>query len=134
MWDTPQERDLQKKIAEKARGDVLVAGYGFGILTQFLSNNPRVDSITGVELHKEVIEKCKESGKICGNVIIGDFYSLPEDKKYDCVIGDIWPDIDSKFLKDYVKFKKKAKKLLKKDGVILAWGKDFFDYLLEKKR
>jgi hypothetical protein len=36
-------------------------------------------------------------------------------------------------LKDYVKFKNKSKKLLKKDGLLLAWGKDYFEFLLDKK-
>ncbi|MEM2121635.1 MAG: YkgJ family cysteine cluster protein [Candidatus Woesearchaeota archaeon] len=133
MWDTPQEREIQKFLADKAFGDVLVVGYGFGILTKFVSLNPRVKSVTTVEKFKEIIEKIKSFDKIYGNIIISDFYDLPENKKYDCVIGDIWPDIDAKFLEDYVKFKKKAKKILKKKGRILAWGKDYFEYLLNKK-
>lgn len=132
MLDTPQEKDLQKELANKSFGNVLVAGYGFGILTEFLLKNPKVESVTTVEKHKEVIKKMKTFGKIYGKIIINNFYDLPENKKYDCIIGDIWPEIDTKFLKDYVKFKRKAKKLLKKKGVILAWGKDFFEYLLQK--
>ncbi|MCX8194023.1 MAG: hypothetical protein N3G19_01535 [Candidatus Pacearchaeota archaeon] len=134
MWDTQQERRLQKDLAKKAFGDVLIAGYGFGILTKFLLKNPKVKSVTTVEKYKEVIDKMKElEGKIYGKILIKDFYDLPENKKYDCIIGDIWPDIDVKFLKDYVKFKKKAQKLLKKNGKILAWGKDFFEYLLKNR-
>ena len=133
MWDTPQETELQEDLAKKAFGDILVAGYGLGILPKFLLENPSVKSVTIVEIYKEVIEKMKELGKIHGKIIICDFYSLPEDKKYDCVIGDIWPDIDAKFLGDYVKFKKKSKRLLKKNGKIFAWGKDYFEYLLKKK-
>lgn len=136
MWDTPQERRLQKELANKAFGDVLVAGYGFGILTKFLLKNPKVKSVTTVEKYKEVIEKMKSLDKIYGKIIINDFYTVSENKKYDCVVGDIWPDIDSKFLKDYIKFKEKANRLLKKNGksIILAWGKDFFEYLLENKK
>ncbi|GAG37690.1 unnamed protein product [marine sediment metagenome] len=133
MWDTPEERDAEKELADKSFGDVLVAGYGFGILTKFLLKNPKVKSVTTVEKYKEVIKKMKEFGKIYGKVIIGDFYDMPKDKKFDCVIGDIYPDIDRVFLKDYIKFKKKAEKLVKKNGIILAWGKDFFEYLIKNK-
>jgi spermidine synthase len=133
MWDTPQERKLQKKLADEAFGDVLVAGYGFGILQKYLSQNPRVKSITTVEKYKEVIEKVSKHSPIVGKIIIGDFFDLPEDKKYDCVIGDIWPDIDEEFLEDYIKFKEKAQKLLKRDGKILAWGQDYFEYLLKTR-
>ncbi|MFH1111518.1 MAG: hypothetical protein V1712_00410 [Patescibacteria group bacterium] len=134
MWDTPQEKELQKELAKKAYGEVLVVGYGFGLLPMYLLKNKKVKSVTTVEKYKEVIDKMKEmSGQIYGKIMLNDFYKVSASKKYDCVIGDIWPDIAAKFLKDYVRFNKKAKKLLKKDGVILAWGKEFFEYLLEKK-
>ena len=129
-----KETELQKDLAKKAYGDVLVAGYGLGILPKFLLENPKVKSVTTTELYKEVIEAMKKFGKIYGKVVIEDYYNLPENTKYDCIIGDIWPDIDAKFLSDYVKFKDKSKKLLKKNGKILAWGKDFFEYLLKKKK
>jgi len=96
--------------------------------------NRKVKSVTSVEKYKEVIDKIKKLDKIYGNVVIANFYNLPEDRKFDCVIGDTWAEIDAKFLKDYIKFKEKAQKLLKKNGVILAWGKDYFEYLLRKKK
>ncbi len=134
MWDTPQEIKLQEDLAKKAFGDVLVAGYGLGILPKFLIKNPKVKSVTIAEKYKEIIEKMKKSEKINGKIIISNFYDLPESQKFDCIIGDIWPDIDIKFLKDYVKFKNKSQKLLKKKGKILAWGKDYFEFLLKKKK
>ncbi len=134
MWDTPQETKLQQDLAKKSFGDVLIAGYGFGILPKFLIQNPKVKSVTTVEKYKEFIEKMKEFGKIYGKVVILDFYDLPENQKFNCIIGDIWPDIDAKFLKEYIKFKNKSQKLLKKNGKILAWGKDYFEFLLKKKK
>lgn len=133
MWDTPQERDLQKDLADQAFGNVLVVGYGLGLLPEYLLKNPKVKSVTTVEKYNAVMEKMKSIGPIYGKIIVSDFYRLPENKKYDCVIGDIWPEIDTKFLKDYIKFKKKAEKLLEKSGIVLAWGKDFFEFLIEKK-
>lgn len=133
MWDTPQERDSQKDLANQAFGNVLVAGYGLGLVSEYLLKNPKVKSVTTVERYNAVIEKMKSIGPIYGKIIVNDFYRLPENKKYDCVIGDIWPEIDTKFLKDYIKFKKKSEKILKKNGIILAWGKDFFEFLIEKK-
>ena len=73
-----------------------------------------------------------EFGPIYGEIIISEFYNLPEDKKFDCVVGDIVVEIDARFLDDYVQFKQKAQKLIKPNGVVLAWGKDYFEYLLEK--
>ncbi len=134
MWDLPQEQELQRDIANQAFGNVLVAGYGFGIVNKYLLDNPRVTSVTTVEKYREVIDKMSEFGKIHGEVIIGDFYEHPEDKKYDCVIGDIWAEIDRRFLNDYRRFKEKALKLVKPNGLILGWGKDYFEYLLEQEK
>ena len=134
MWDTPQEKELQKELADQSYGDVLVAGYGFGLLPEYLLANRKVKTITTIEIYQEVIDKMREiSGQIYGDVVVGDYFEINEDKKYDCVVGDIWPDITAKFLDDYLKFKSKATRLLKKDGIVLAWGKDYFEYLDEKK-
>ncbi len=133
MWDTPRERELQQDLAKLAFGDVLVAGYGFGIIVKFLLNNSKVKSITVVEKYKEVLDKINENEKIEGEVIIKDFYDLEEKDKFDCIIGDIWQDIDKKFLGDYAKFKEKAEKLIKSNGKILAWGGDYFEYLLKSQ-
>ena len=132
MWDIPRERNLQKDLANKAFGNVLIAGYGFGILTEYCLKNPKVKSVTTVEKYREVIDKMKEYGKIFGKIIINDFYELSENQKFDCVIGDIWPDIDAEFLTDYVNFKNKSEKLLNRDGLLLAWGKDYYEFLLMK--
>ena len=132
MWDLPQEQELQRDIANQAFGDVLVAGYGFWIVTKYLLESTKVKSVTTVEKYQEVIDKIKEFGPIYGKIIIADFYELPENEKYDCVIGDIWTEIDQRFLDDYKKFKEKAKKFLKPSGFILGWGKDYFEFLLKK--
>jgi len=134
MWDIPVEVEIQNKIAEQAFGDVLVAGYGLGIVQESLIKNLKVKSLLTVESIPEVIEKCKKVyEKINGNVKIDNFYNFETNKKYDCIIGDIWEDIIPNSLNEYVKFKRKAQSLLKPDGKILAWGKDFFEYLLHSK-
>ena len=133
MWDLPHEKGIQMDIAKKAFGDILVVGYGFGILHRYLAKNKNVTSITTIEKYPEVIEYIKELDKIYGRIIIGDFNYFSGEEKYDCVIGDHWPEIDSRFLGDYLKFKNEAKKLLKINGLILGWGMDYFEYLLEKK-
>lgn len=134
MWDLPIERQSQRDLADQASGDVLVAGYGLGIVQRYLLKNTSVLSIITIELHQEVIDECKRVyGKIDGIVEIGDFYVLSDDKKYDCIIGDIWDDILPSQLHKYKYFKQRAISLLKPGGKILAWGQDYFEYLLERK-
>lgn len=132
MWDIPAERKEQKKMADKAYGKVLVAGYGLGLVQEYLTKNPKVKSVLSVEEIKAVIDKVEKIyGKIYGKVKIGDFYELPENEKFDCVIGDICEDAVFGALGEYKKFKNKARKLVKPEGKILAWQQEFFEYLLK---
>lgn len=140
MWDTPQERSEQEWIAGQAFGSVLVAGLGLGVINQFLAANPRVTSIFTVEREVGLLEKVEEhyGEDRCGGGIchVHDFFTykpMDWDRKWDCVFGDIWEDITPRSLPDYVRFKEHAQTLLQPDGKILAWGSDFFEYLLEKK-
>ncbi len=137
MWDLPDEVEYQAKLASEAYGKVLVAGYGLGILQKLLCNNPLVDSVTTIELYSNVIKACEEFyGYIAGDIILCDFLAhvpvVPNE--YDCVIGDIWIDIKPECLNQYEKFLSKANELIKRKGLILAWGKDYFDYLIEHRR
>ncbi len=132
MWDTPVEREIQKKIAVEAFGDVLVAGYGLGLIQRYLVENPNVQSVLTIEKHPEVISACNaEYGCIHGRFDLHDFHEFPHTNKFDCVIGDIWAEIVPEGLQDYKRFKFKAEKHLKPNGIILAWGRDYFEYLIE---
>jgi len=134
MWDIPVERKVQEKIAGQAYGDVLVAGYGLGIVQRYLMKNTKVNSVMTIEKESDVIDKCKGVyGDIYGDIRIIDFFSYETDKKFDCVIGDVCEDIMEEAAEDYKKFIDKATTLLRKDGIILAWGKEFFEYLIERE-
>ncbi len=136
MWDTKQERSEQKEIAAQAYGDVLVAGYGLGVLQRFLVNNPKVELVHTVEIYPAVIEAVEKFyGGICGVVTFADFFEWSEHpyRKFDCVIGDCWQDITPRCLPDYEKFKEAAQRYVYTDGVILAWGQEFFEHLIAEQ-
>jgi len=121
MWDIPIERINQRKIAEKAFDDVLVAGYGLGLVQEYLAKNPKVHSITSIEKLGGVIRECKKVyGKVYENIVVADFYKYNPNHKFDCVIGDIWADITPESLSEYNKFFKQAKRLIKKKGSVVA--------------
>ncbi len=127
MWDIPQEQIAQQRISEEAYGNVLVAGYGLGILQRQLTQNPNITSLTTIEILPEIIAANQEAyGKVYGDIIIGDFYDFSTSNQYDCVIGDVWMDIEPEALAEYHKFEDHARTLAKADGKILAWGQDFF--------
>ena len=135
MWDIPVERKAQKELADHASGNVLVAGYGLGLVQEYLLKNPKVTWVTTVEQNPKVIEVVRDTyNTLYGDVIIQDFFSLESSKKYNCIIGDVWEDIVAESLPEYIRFKNKAEQLLLPSGTILAWGKDFFEYLLATEK
>src|SRR3990167_1868762 len=67
MWDVPSEIEDQKEIAAQAFGDILVAGYGMGVVQNFLLDNPSVASVTTIEIYPAVIDECQRVfGKVHG--------------------------------------------------------------------
>ena|SRR3989344_8323000 len=133
MWDIPVEQEAQKRLASQAFGNVLVAGYGLGIAQKFLIRNPKVNSLLTIEINPDVIKECKRVfGEIYGEVEIADFLKY-KGGKFNCVIGDIWEDIVPESLEKYKEFKDKCKNLIKPDGKIIAWGQEFFEYLLKEE-
>ena len=133
MWDVPSEVDDQKEIAAQAYGDVLVVGYGMGVVQKLLSDNQSVASVTTIEISPEVIEEChRVFGQVHGQVVVGDFYVYDTDKRFDCVVGDIWIDQAGRNVDEYKQFKQKAASLLKPDGQVLGWGSDYFEYLIQQ--
>lgn len=140
MWDVPSEITTQKRIAEQAYGRVLVVGYGLGIVHEFLQQNKNVTGYCTVEKHREVIKACRDKfGFILGdNYRICNFYEVPRclhrkdpfRLNWDCIIGDICPEIQPMYLEQYKRFKQHAETMLKPDGKILAWGQDYFEWLI----
>jgi len=133
MWDIPDESKYQKVIADQACGNVLVAGYGLGVIQKYLEQNPKVKSVHTIELYQGVIDVCREHfGEIYGSHSIGDFFELcPADvNNIDCVVGDVWVDIVPESLAAYCEFKEVALSVVEDKDKIFAWGQDFFEYLL----
>lgn len=133
MWDVPSEIEDQKEIAMQAFGDVLVAGYGMGVVQKFLLDNSAVTSVTTVEVSPEVIAECERVfGQVHGQVVVGDFYAYETNEQFDCVVGDIWIDQAGRNLEEYKEYKQKAASFLKPGGKVLGWGSDYFEFLISK--
>lgn len=132
MFDIPEEKENQKNIAKQAFGNVLVAGYGLGVLQKYLVDNEKVKTVLTIEKFGEVITECKKSfGKINGDVEIMDFYDYYPTEKFDCIIGDIWQDMSKRSLEGFEKFKQKSKTMIKNNGIIMAWGMEYFEKIKE---
>jgi len=56
MSNSEMEKRSNAQIIQEARGDVLIAGLGIGMILLPIMNKPEVTSIEVVELHQEVID------------------------------------------------------------------------------
>ena len=127
MWDLPGERLAMEALASRAHGEVLVAGYGLGLVQAELLRNLDVNSVLTVEICPGVLDECRRVfGVLHGQVMVDDFFDLVEGPRFDCVIGDIWLDIAPQYLQEYLNFLHKAERLLRPGGEVLAWGDECF--------
>ena len=135
MWDLPTECRAQESLAQQAFGDVLVAGYGLGLVQEYLLTNPNVVSVRTAENCPGLIKECRRvfDNKLHGYIIFSDFFALDEQIKFDCVLGDIWLDVAPEYLRAYLTFKRKAERLIKPNGRILAWGSECFEIWSNKE-
>jgi spermidine synthase len=104
MSDTPMERNTNEAFIQKANGDVIIFGLGLGLLILPLLNNKEVTSILVVELYQDLIDvvepilkKYDLENKL--TIVQGDCFefhkTIPKERKFDCVYGDIWISISS---------------------------------------
>lgn len=132
MSDTTHEAKTCRKIMEDAKGDVLIAGLGIGMILIPLLKNPEVKSITVIELNQNVIDLVVPQlrshfpfltqKKL--KVVKADIRKWHSKKKYDRIWLDIWPNITPSNLKDIIPMEKRFSKNLKRGGWVASWMKD----------
>lgn len=92
MADTEMERRTNQDFVWNANGDVLIGGLGLGIV--LLAIQEQVQSITVIELHKEIIDLVVPQLPLKDNVTIicDDILTWypPKDVLYDTIYFDIW--------------------------------------------
>ena len=135
MSDAPYEAQSNRDLIEGARGKVLIAGLGMGMVLVPILRNPKVTVVTVVEKSKHVIKLVKEpllkNGPFTENekmklvVVQGDINNFsPKANSYDFIYFDIWPTISSKNLPEIDSLKRRFKKSLRKDGEMKVWVED----------
>jgi len=75
---------------DMAYGDVLLTGFGFGVLAQWVASKPEVKSVTVIELEKDIYDIFLMHNKLHEkvNVIFEDATTYTTDKHYDCLFLD----------------------------------------------
>jgi len=73
-----------------AEGDVLLSGFGFGILPQWIASKDSVKSVTVVEMNKEVVALFKINNTLDSKIkiVISDIREYKDNSLYDWAIFD----------------------------------------------
>lgn len=78
MSDTPMERRSNLEVVRRARGDVLIAGLGIGLILLPIMKKSEVTSVTVVEKYQDVV-----------NLVAPALLSQPGGEKLRVVHGDV---------------------------------------------
>lgn len=101
MSDTTAEKMANSKFVSHARGRVLIAGLGLGMVLYPTLLKPNVTNITVVEINKDVIELIQPHVRIFPGankkleIINNDIYDYEPPVKFDTIYFDIWPESPS---------------------------------------
>lgn len=128
MTDTPMEQRTNEELLRKARGEVLIAGLGVGMVLVPLLANPNVTSILVVEKFKDVIDLVAPSFKKAIdderlhllNEDIFDFRPQ-EDWAWDTIYFDIWPTICADNLPEMERLHNQYRYHLASAGWMSSW-------------
>lgn len=125
MNNSDEEKGFNLEIISKARGDVLIAGLGIGLIVLPIMNKENVISIDIVEKYQEIIDLIEPqlplNGKV--NIIHQDIISFVPTKKYDIIYFDTLPEVQ--YLEDDKKDRIKDGKFVKDSDLTI----DFRKYL-----
>lgn len=130
MSDTPMERRTNRDFLANAKGDVMIAGLGIGLILHNLREKIEkgiVTSITVYEKYQDVISLVYPHYKdLPLTVIEADIltYKPRKDETYDTIYFDIWPDINSDNLEDIKLLHNRWKSHKRPGGWMDSWVKD----------
>ena len=131
MSDTWLERITNQDILREARGDVLLAGLGIGLVPAGIIS--KVNSLTIIELEPDVIKLIELPlrhylGKQFNKLIIiqADIFRYVPTQKFDIIYFDIWQDLCGDNYAETKTLHKRYRKWLNKDGWMNSWMRDEF--------
>jgi hypothetical protein len=127
MSDTSMEHQTNWEFVDEARGNVLVAGLGLGMILHPVLAKPEVLSITVIEKHADVISLV---GPTVTNpkltILNADIYEWKPEKgaKFDTLYFDIWAEQSTDTLEDMRKLHMRFRSFKAKDGWMNSWRRD----------
>lgn len=137
MSDVLNEQRTNLSVTIHAKGDVLIAGLGLGMILVPILKNPKVTSVTVVEENPAVILLvAKHISAICPGklqVFQGDIHEWQPTKKgrqFDTIYFDIWGEQSTDDLATMKQLHRQFQRYIRKGGWISSWNYE----LLKAKR
>lgn len=92
MFDRYTNKEIKEfySMYDMAHGDVMLTGFGFGILASWIATKPEVTSVTVLEISQDIVDIFLLNNTMPEkvNVIITDASTYTTDKHYDCLFLD----------------------------------------------
>jgi spermidine synthase len=125
MSDVLYERMTLVDIVKEARGDVLVAGLGIGMILLPVAEKDEVTSITVIENNEHVIRLVepyiREHIDKPFTVIHADAFDWTPTQTFDTIYFDIWPTADLNNLKQMGELHERYANALRPGGWMQSW-------------
>ena len=134
MSDGEDEHRTNIEVKYQAKGNVLIAGLGIGMVLTEILKKKEVKHITVIELSQDVVDlvspyiKHKKLEIIC--VDIFNWYPVNKEQ-YDTIYFDIWPDLCTDDLAAMKTLHSRFRSYKAKDGWMSSWN---IDALKRRKR
>jgi hypothetical protein len=145
MTDAPHEAHSNRDIIDGAKGNVLIAGLGLGMILIPILLKQKVKTVTVIEKSQGVINLVgprmlawREHQGVIGAkpapliIVHGDAetWEPPLPLKWDIIYLDIWPTIDTRNLPQIARLKRKYRKYLSPGGWLGVW----VEKVIQKRR
>lgn len=135
MSDTPNERWTNLDLIKQARGQVLIAGLGLGMVLVPLLRKPEVKRIVVIEKNQEVIDLVADQIQAWRrpkdarlDIYGADIFLWGQVErntlKYDVLYFDIWNDVSDTGYQDSKQLWKTYRKFLAPGGWMGSWRRD----------
>jgi spermidine synthase len=127
LWAHEDElKEYIWQLADIPKGACLEIGLGLGVASKYILSFPRVESLTTIELDKDVIDVQKKINFIndSKHLILnanGIYYAYQTKKIYDFVFLDFYTHIDEETLPAITDMANACKRVLKPKGKMLGW-------------
>lgn len=127
MSDTNMERLTNDAFVKAARGDVMIAGLGIGLVLEALREKCKTGEVTRIvvyEKYQDVIDLVAWRYKDlplevrCADILE---YKPAKGEMYDTIYFDIWPTICEENLNDIAKLHQRWKFRKRKGGYMDSW-------------